>query len=435
MFISMLSWILLVGALLCLGPHIHTIEAKAVSKVRYNSQEKAYYLYKPSGKKVSKEGIYSLEKKKANSRTFNGIYYVSSKGRIRTAAGLERIKRKVLKGTTYYGGYYYFARGGRMDTTKAVHKLNTTYKGVTYKGYYCFAGPRGRMVRNKGLVTLDRNVYYYVRDNYGKCLTKGKKKVSGFTYTFKANGTGRRTNTKLGSLKSRLASQLRGYGGTWSVYVKRLDNNDSITINDTPLYAASIIKPYVMASTYNQIRKKAISETGTITSLNRSMITVSSNDAFNELVKRQTKSYNFSTGRSIVNTYIKNQGYTKTSVHHTLHPASGSLISDGGSNRTSVKDCGSLLESIYRGTCVDSQSSKKMLNFLLAQQRRWKIPAGVPSGTKVANKTGETSSSDHDIAIVYSPRCTYILCVMSANAPYSSSRVAAISRTVYNYFN
>ncbi len=443
------------------------------SRVRHLAQQKlggrtylsGYYFFGKGGALPSSKGVAYLRNQTAGSRNYNGYYYYNSMGKINgTEMGLVYLNCKASNGKLFKGYYYrnalsilnvkdtirnitlnqgynkkfqgyrYFDKDGRMVTTPGTHKLNVTYNDVSYKGYYCFAGDQGKMIRKKGLVTLGET-YYYVTDSYGKCLTSASKKVGGFSYKFQKDGTGVRTSTKLGSLKSKLTSTLKGYGGTWSVYVKRLDNNDSITINDTPLYAASVIKPFVMASTYNQIHKGTIKETSTITSLNRSMITVSSNDAFNELVKRQTNSYSFSTGRSIVNDYLERCGYTKTEVHHTLHPASGGRISDGGSNKTSVKDCGKLLESIYRGTCVDKASSKKMLNFLLAQQRRWKIPAGLPSGTKVANKTGETSTSDHDIAIVYGPKCTYILCVMSSNASYSSSRISQISRMVYNYFN
>lgn len=426
---------------------------------------KGYYYFSRDGKLPDKNGVVYLKNKKIKDQTFNGYYYYNSSGKINySELGLVHLNCKASNGKVFngyyyrdkmsrlagsdcirnvklkngsnksYPGYRYFDKGGRMSTDRRTRKLNTAYNGIKYNGYYCFAGTEGRMIRKTGLVTLG-DTYYYVTDTHGKCLTSAKKKISGFSYTFKSDGTGLRTSTKLGSLKSKLSAQLKGYSGTWSVYVKRLDNNDSVTINDTALYAASVIKPYVMASIYNQIDTGKIKETATITSLNRSMITVSSNDAFNELVKRQTNSYSFSSGRSIVNKYLSDNGYSKTAVHHTLHPASGALISDGGQNRTSVKDCGKLLDSIYHGTCVDKTSSKKMLNFLLGQQRRWKIPAGLPSGTKVANKTGETSSSDHDIAIVYSPKCDYILCVMTQNAGYSSSRISQISRTVYNYFN
>ena len=93
--------------------------------------------------------------------------------------------------------------------------------------------------------------------------------------------------------------------------------------------------------------------------------------------------------------------YTKTGCHHTLHPASSASVGDGQSNITSAKDCGILLEHIYNGTCVSSKYSKEMRKLLLAQTRRWKIPSGIPSGIKVANKTGEISSVEHDMAIVY----------------------------------
>ena len=57
-----------------------------------------------------------------------------------------------------------------------------------------------------------------------------------------------------------------------------------------------------------------------------------------------------------------------------------------------------------------------MLSFLLAQDKRTKIPAGLPTNIQVANKTGENDLCQHDIAIVYGEKTDYILCVMSENA-------------------
>jgi beta-lactamase class A len=79
-----------------------------------------------------------------------------------------------------------------------------------------------------------------------------------------------------------------------------------------------------------------------------------------------------------------------------------------------------------------------MLNLLLNQQNSWKIPESLDEGIKVANKTGETDSSQHDIAIVYGEKTTYILCVMSENCPKEDDAIdyiRAISRMVYNYLN
>lgn len=519
--IALCMWIAAM-ALLFLPVCVH---AASDPVVRYSRAKKEYHLYRADGKKVCAAGLYKIRGKKAHGHVFDGIYYVSDRGRIDTDPAIHYIERSkkiggqhyhrgyyhfgkdgklpsssgvvYRKGTKVHGyvfrGYYYYTRtgriasvsnglvhlsckvngrtfdgyyyreamsrinlkstirkigakdscgkrfpgyrylgkGGRLDTAQTVHRLDLTYENVRYKGVYCFAGKDGRMVRGKGLVAVG-DTYYYVKDTKGKCLTNSKKKVQGFTYAFDADGRGRRTSTKLGGLTGQLNSMIGSYGGIWSVYVKKLDDNDSLTINDSPLFAASLIKSFVMASLYEQIQKGNVQETAEIRALLSAMITVSSNEAYNELVMRQTSSHGFLTGCGVVNDYLVRNGYGKTGVHTAY---AGLAISDGGTNTTSVKDCGRLLESIYRGTCVDKESSKKMLNLLLAQTRRGKIPAGVPASITVANKTGETSFCDHDMAIVYGPKCTYIICVMSVNSYNSAGRVAQISKAVYDHLN
>ena len=192
-----------------------------------------------------------------------------------------------------------------------------------------------------------------------------------------------------------------------------------------------------MASTFDQIQKGNLSYSSTIKGLLREMITVSDNEAYNQLVKYNSTSRSFLSGASVVNRYLEKNKYTKTGCHHTLHPASSASVGDGRSNITSAKDCGILLEHIYNGTCVSSRYSKEMRNLLLAQTRRWKIPSGIPSGVRVANKTGETSSVEHDMAIVYGKKKDYIICVFSntGSENYALPRIREISRTVYNYLN
>lgn len=392
---------------------------------------RGYYFYNRAGRICAKTfGLIYLNEKASNGKNFHGYYYRDSMSRINTQRGIRKITSKDEYGKKF-PGYRFFDKGGCLDTTQKTHKLNLTYKGKKYQGYYCFAGKDGRMVKRKGLVNVG-DTYYYITNADGKCLTSAKRKLGGFSYSFEANGQGRRTSTKLGGLTSKLNSMISGYGGTWSVYVKRLDDNDSLTINDQPLYAASLIKAFVMASLYDQIRQGNVKETAEINALLQSMITISSNTAYNELVMRHTSRHDFLAGCAVINAYLVKNGYAKTQIH-TAYAGLG--VSDGGMNCTSVKDSGKLLEAIYRENCVAKESSQKMKNLLLAQQLRSKIPAGVPSGVKVANKTGETSFSDHDIAIVYSPKCTYIICVMSINSANSASRVAQISKAVYEYLN
>ena len=78
-----------------------------------------------------------------------------------------------------------------------------------------------------------------------------------------------------------------------------------------------------------------------------------------------------------------------------------------------------------------------MLNLLLAQERRYKIPAGLPSGVKSGNKTGETDSYQHDAAIVYGKKTDYVICVFSSTGSesYAVPRIQAKFRSVDQYLN
>ncbi len=232
-------------------------------------------------------------------------------------------------------------------------------------------------------------------------------------------------------LKTKMESAIRSYRGSWSVYVKNLDTGQYFSINNRSMYAASLIKLYAMGAVYDRIEQGKISESSVSTTI-KNMITVSDNTAFNTIVKK--------VGLTYINEWCRKNGYTGTNQGHGLSPSSNNygLRNGSGSNVTSVEDCGKFLESVYRGTCVSPASSQKMLGYLKKQQRRWKIPAGVPGGVVVANKTGETDSYTHDAAIVYSKNAVYILVVMG-NTPgsgwSSASNITSLSRMTYNYLN
>ena len=121
-------------------------------------------------------------------------------------------------------------------------------------------------------------------------------------------------------------------------------------------------------------------------------------------------------------------------MHHTTSPAANAFVTDGGRNKASAKDCGVLLEQIYRGKCVNKTYSKQMMDLLLKQTRRWKIPAALPASAVVANKTGETSEVQHDIAIVKGPKTDYIICVFSTTSQSAGIQgIKAISKAVWDY--
>ena len=357
---------------------------------------------------------------------------------------------KVPAGKSLKSGYYMFDSKGCLCKKKDFHKLNTTISGKKFNGTYYFGGQNGSLYRKKGWITIGGKKYYlssYGR-RYEKCwksgyylqadgtIAKSKKLPDGSYVDFEGRKCSKQ-DMQLNGLRSQLRKMLNGYSGAWSVYVKDLKTGAVINMNDQAMYPASTIKAFVMASTYDQIQKGKLRYTSTVKRLLTDMITVSDNEACNQLIRYNSKSRSFIDGTKTINKYLKANQYTETGCHHSLHPASSSYVGDGRSNAASAKDCGLLLERIYNGTCVSSKYSKEMLNLLLRQTRRWKIPAGLPAGVKVANKTGETSSVQHDIAIVYGKKTDYVICVFSRTGSegYAIPRIKNISGTVYKYLN
>lgn len=251
-----------------------------------------------------------------------------------------------------------------------------------------------------------------------------------------------------GILENEISDYLDTLYGEWSVYVKNLNNDESFTINNQEMYSASLIKLFILENTYANLHtlvQNSASNGGSesygyeyIMGLLTDMITISDNDAYNTLVALRSEKNSFTDGALIINEEIQ-ETYSGTGVYATLLPAAMDFLTTGlGQNHTTVEDCGKLLESIYRGTCVSEDASEAMLELLLNQETTYKIPAGVPDGIEVANKTGETDASDHDAAIVFGPTTDYILCIMSQDETESGNSISSIveiSSMVYEYLN
>ena len=107
----------------------------------------------------------------------------------------------------------------------------------------------------------------------------------------------------------------------------------------------------------------------------------------------------------------------------------------GLNNRVTAAGLVALLDHVVRGDAVSPASSRSMLDILHDQEFRSGIPAGVPDGARVANKTGEISTVAHDAAIVFLPdRAPYVLAVLTEWDPGMPdgrrALIAAVSREV-----
>ena len=107
----------------------------------------------------------------------------------------------------------------------------------------------------------------------------------------------------------------------------------------------------------------------------------------------------------------------------------------GLNNVTTARDLMIVMKAIAERRAVTPAASEAMVGILRAQEFRGKIPAGVPPGVVVANKTGSITRISHDAAIVYPPgRAPYVLVVLTKgyqNGDDASRVIAAVSEAVW----
>lgn len=238
---------------------------------------------------------------------------------------------------------------------------------------------------------------------------------------------------KLQTLLSQIQSELPANNGSWSVYVCDLIKSAEGSINDHSMQAASLIKLYIMGAVYENY-DSLIQQYGqqNIDSGLYSMITVSDNDAANSLVNCLGQG-NSTAGINAVNSFCTEHGYNNTSMGRLLLQSN-----EFNDNYTSVSDCGRFLKAIYEDISGEYPHADDMFSLLCAQTRRNKIPAQLPEGIRVANKTGELSDVENDAGIIYNTDNDLIIVIMSENLSEAGSaqeEIASVSRQIYDYYN
>lgn len=247
---------------------------------------------------------------------------------------------------------------------------------------------------------------------------------------------------ELADLKKQIEDEIKNKNGSWAVYVEELKNGNKLQVNNHKMVSASLIKLFIMGEIYNEISSEIIDKK-TVDNYLEQMITVSDNHSSNVLVARlgggeysDMYSRTFQDGLKKVNHFADSIGCVDTEQQRDMMDSRPKPIQE--QNYTSVVDCGNFLSKLYHKELISESNDTEMLDLLKKQTRRSKIPAGLPSDVKCANKTGELNDVENDVAIVFSPSCDYIICVMSNDVPDTSdarSTITSLSSVVYNYFN
>lgn len=237
-------------------------------------------------------------------------------------------------------------------------------------------------------------------------------------------------------LERQVISLTESYSGQWSVYVKNLTTGDTFTVNDVPMKSASVMKLFVMGTLYEAIADGELERTQEVTDLLTTMICDSSNEATNRLLAMMGDG-SYAAGIEKVNDYIVSHGYSAMTHEYNGFNDPATINDPDHSNQISAADCGLLLERIYRRTFGSRQICNEVEELMLNQNTRYKIPGGLPEDALVGNKTGEMSTVENDVAIVYADRSDYILCVLSQDwdsGDTAISHIQEISALVYEFF-
>jgi beta-lactamase class A len=255
---------------------------------------------------------------------------------------------------------------------------------------------------------------------------------------------------------SRIARNLEGEIG---IYARTLANTAPLaTYNASMRFpTASIIKVLIMTTAYvleerhpgilqqrivyrsseliggsDFLDSAAEGSTYTVHQLIVPMITVSDNTAANLLMTHL--------GMAEINAVARRAGMTHTRL--ARHFMDYSAIAHHNDNISTPGDMGRLLYLIERGshegipTIVSPERCRAMLGIMLRQTDRDGIPAALPHGVAVANKTGELDGTRNDIAVIdpfgQSPIIVAIMTKNLQNYYDAYDAIHAMTRSVYH---
>jgi beta-lactamase class A len=189
-------------------------------------------------------------------------------------------------------------------------------------------------------------------------------------------------------------------------------------------------KPFVTASTYKMFLAYTVftkMDQGVITGGQKTDIGWTVDACIEEMIINSTNHCAISlqnlVGWGEVDRMIHDAGFYSTMLNNQF----------GGEKYSTVRDETNFLLRVQAHSLMSANHSDYLLGLLKRQVWRGGIPSGVPPGTVVADKVGFYNGWVHDVAIVYSPKATYMLGIMSKGG--SDPQFADLSRRVYNFFN
>jgi beta-lactamase class A len=267
------------------------------------------------------------------------------------------------------------------------------------------------------------------------------------------------------TLESRLMPLIQAHKGKVAVAVKNLKTGESFAYHaDDPMPTASLIKFPVMVEAYRQAEAKTI-DLGDKVELKAAdkvpgsgiltdhfspgtsfplvdavhlMIVYSDNTATNLVLER--------IGLGATAATMEKMGYPNTKIHSKVYRRDTSVFPERskqfGLGSTTAAEMVRLCEALHNHELVSKEASEAMLKHMRACDDKDKFPRFLPSGTKIAFKTGSVNASKTAAGIIECPGGPVALCVLTDKnedqrwvTDNAGNRLCAdVARAVYDHF-
>ncbi len=217
------------------------------------------------------------------------------------------------------------------------------------------------------------------------------------------------------------------HGFDATVSVQELDGQQRTATHNqaAPMTTASTYKLFVAYATLHEIEQGAygpqtVTRTGqTVSAALSKMILQSDNTSAEAL--------GFLVGWDRIDDLAAAIGATHTDINN--YSAAG--LPENGNKQSTAADLSLLLTKLQQGTLLNNDHTQELLTLMKQQVWRERVPAGVPEGIDVADKPGWLANVQNDAAIVYGPKSTYAIVILTNGS--STTPLADLSRLVYNY--
>lgn len=230
-------------------------------------------------------------------------------------------------------------------------------------------------------------------------------------------------------LQNQLQAWDQNHAGNYGIAVQELNGTQRHASYeaDEQFVAASTYKLFVTYAVLHDI-EQGKSSLSTPTSLGMTV-----QQCIDAMLIRSNNDCGYPVGKLVgwnnLNSLIEQHDFTQTNIDN--YDASGNTTS--ADKLSSAKDQATFMGQLVGGKLLNKNHTELMLSRMKQQIYRERIPAGVPSDVEVADKPGWLPGIQNDTAVVYGPRSTYVISIMSTGT--APGQLAELSKMVYEYLN